>query len=562
MTVDRKATISFSLNAASPLIEDATASTLAVAEGSVRLVNVDSGVNGTTVPVVEYDLVSSNNKDYEIQFLGANDLDPNTRYKLEINPTGTDNTETVNFTTGLAATDDVAPTVAEQGTVANTTTTSSQSVSVTAVAQRGQITFNTDSIAVQMSEGLDISDATVTLRNLSDNTTVSLPGSSVFLADSDADSTNGEDILVVDPAVNLDADSTYVLNVSDVKDASGNVASDFEFIFESAAAPATVTNSGVLASVSNSVQGDAEDFENANADITNGSIATDTITVNTVNPSTTMNVQVDNGDTADQVATKIQAALTGNVTGYNVAVNGVNTSQLDFTATSAGNLTDITFSIAEQDYALENTGTISGAVTTQGDDAGNAEEFTITVSDDAAAAGKASITVGAETYIIDIAVTDTAADIADKIEAAINTDGVPTGYSVDSVTGNSSVVLTYANDSGQTDLTLTASQVDTTVAAAAATVSQQGAANTTETHTATFTNSLATKDITVTVNGQAYTVGVVNGMSSTQVATAVANEIGSTDPNWTVTNNFNGTLTFTSKIANANVSDLTVNVTE
>lgn len=210
--VDRSKTITFKLSAADATLATDTTS----ADGKVVLKN---GL--VAVPTTDYDLVASADKK-EFSIVLKAPLAANSKYTLEINPTGdtNNNVTTIEFTTGISSTDDVKPEFVAFGKVTGSTFTP---IAVTS----GTYTVNAvgDDLAVQFSEAIDITGATVALTDVADAKAVAILSNTAVDADA---SIPGSETLTVNPVLDLTTGKTYKLTVTGVKDAAGNVAKDLE----------------------------------------------------------------------------------------------------------------------------------------------------------------------------------------------------------------------------------------------------------------------------------------------------------------------------------------------
>lgn len=207
------------------------------------------------------------------------------------------------------------------------------------------------------------------------------------------------------------------------------------------------------------------------------------------------------------------------------------------------------------------TGITTSLATTQGSAVVPASPATGTIILGALSAND-TVTVDGEVYTY--VTTSPAADQftnATELAALINADSPTTGLTASA----SSVIVTVSDATGANTATLATSN-STEVTLSGATLTGGTVAtgtNVTESALLTVTGpATATGSLTVTLTNPAktVTVAVTSGQTATQVAAAIVAALG-TVTGYNVTDNGNGTITFTSTTANTNVADLTVTVT-
>jgi len=156
-------------------------------------------------------------KAYKVQFSA---LDANANYVLVVRygASSTDDVKTIKFTTGLASTDDYKASVTTAGTWTGSAfgnATSAASLSTQAVDS----TTSRSAIAVQYSQNIDASGATVTVTDVAAGTAVGTFAPTVA----------NSNTLTVNTVTTLDAAKTYKITVSGVKDEAGNVSDALTF---------------------------------------------------------------------------------------------------------------------------------------------------------------------------------------------------------------------------------------------------------------------------------------------------------------------------------------------
>nr|P35825.1 RecName: Full=S-layer protein; AltName: Full=Surface layer protein; Flags: Precursor [Geobacillus stearothermophilus]CAA50409.1 surface layer protein [Geobacillus stearothermophilus] len=222
-----------------------TLSSISIADGAVNVdrsktitIEFSDSVPNPTITLkkadgtsfTNYTLVNVNNenKTYKIVFHKGVTLDEFTQYELAVSKdfqTGTDIDSKVTFITGSVATDEVKPALVGVGSWNGTSYTQDAA----ATRLRSVADFVAEPVALQFSEGIDLTNATVTVTNITDDKTVEVISKESVDADHDAGATKETLVInTVTPLV-LDNSKTYKIVVSGVKDAAGNVADTITF---------------------------------------------------------------------------------------------------------------------------------------------------------------------------------------------------------------------------------------------------------------------------------------------------------------------------------------------
>jgi len=153
--------------------------------------------------------------------INFDELAANTSYVLTIDVEG--ETQVVNFTTGVVSTDDVEPVLEHVGTVSLAQNAGSSTYTVTNLS---------DNLVFDFNETINITNASVAVRNVTDDTNVAIISTTRGDGYTTGDATAAtNDALEINPVLDLTAGKTYQVTISGVTDASGNAASTITVFF-------------------------------------------------------------------------------------------------------------------------------------------------------------------------------------------------------------------------------------------------------------------------------------------------------------------------------------------